>query len=421
MKRIQILIILLTLLILSACREPSDVIQVPVTTPVPVETIEADTGSFFSLTDSIYDGSSLSLVCDMESMKCPIDFAFGPDHPLFAQLINQPGLNGDWSRHLRAEDKATVERKWEENGSVGFIARVSYVGDTIRLADGTDLGPFNRIEENGKIYYSPQTGLFGATADQEQLVLTFTVMTQPVYVWLEGDVVQMYYAPQESREASMTIRRSIPEADALPPGMERTVHVNSVDEFLSAIGPYTHIIIEAPVLELNTASDYGSEGGKYYRWESVPDSGGYSLVIHDVDRLSVSGLGAETTSILTDCGAADVITFSNCKNPMIQALTLGHISDSNTSSGLALQDCYGSYINVCCFPGTNAVGILAVNCSDIMVQSTVILNCPAAGVILDTCKNVEFWLLDVRDCPADIVNHGDCSSILREGTALTSQ
>lgn len=414
----KVFVILLTLLALSACQSQSRQPPETVATAPPAKETPATTGCFFSQSESVYDGSSLVLVCDMKTAKQPADFSFGPDHEHFAELADQVD---DWGRYLNEADKATAEQKLRDNGSVGFIARVSYVNDTIRLTDGTDLGPFNRMEENGKIYYSPETGLFGATADQDQLALTFTVITQSVHVWLEGNRVQMYYAAPESREATMTIRRSIPEAEALPPGMERTVHVNSVDGFLAAIGPYTHIIIESPVLELNTASDYGSAGGKYYRWESIPDSGGYSLVICDVERLSVSGLGADATSILTDCSAADVLTFSNCKNPMIQALTLGHTSDSGTGSGLALLDCYGSYINVCRFPGTNAVGFRAVNCPDIMVQSTAILDCPAAGVILDTCKNVEFWLLEVQNCPADIVIHGDCSSIHREGTALAYQ
>ena len=414
----RVFVILLTLLALSACQSKSRQLPETVATAPPAKETPAVNGCFFSQSESVYDGSSLVLVCDMETAKQPADFSFGPGHEHFAELADQVD---EWGRYLNEADKATAEQKLRENGSVGFIARVSYVNDTIRLTDGTDLGPFNRMEENGKIYYSPQTGLFGATADQDQLALTFTVITQSVHVWLEGNRVQMYYAAPESREATMTIHRSIPEAETLPPGMERTVQVSTVDEFLAAIGPYTHIIIEAPELELNTASDYGGEGGRYYRWERIPDSDGYSLVIHDVERLSVSGVRSDKTSIFTDCGAADVLTFSNCKNPMIQAVTIGHSCDSPTGSALRLLDCYGTFVNVCRFSGSSAVGISAANCSDIVVESAKIHDCRTAGVILDSCQNVEFWLPDIENCPVNIVIRGDCSSIFRDGTDLAPQ
>ena len=52
---------------------------------------------------------------------------------------------------------------------------------------------------------------------------------------------------------------------------QKTVHVSTADEFLSAIGPDTEIIVDARLIDFSTAANYGSSGGDYYRWDDPFD------------------------------------------------------------------------------------------------------------------------------------------------------
>ena len=64
----------------------------------------------------------------------------------------------------------------------------------------------------------------------------------------------------------------------ISPGPE-TVTVDSVDEFLEAIGHYTEITLEAGYYDLTTASDYGMEtDNPYYMWTQLKSRAKASVI-----------------------------------------------------------------------------------------------------------------------------------------------
>ena len=174
-----------------------------------------------------------------------------------------------------------------------------------------------------------------------------------------------------------------------------TVTVNSVDDFLAAIGPDTEITLEAGVYNLHDASGYGLEtDNPYYRWV---DSGyGYQLTIQNVENLIIQGNGQENTEIVTTPRYADVLVFENCSDVTLTGFTAGHTDGAECSGGV----------------------IYLQNCRNIDLHSLGLYGCGTTGVQMDSCADVSILGCEIYDCSSNGVEADRTDGLLVENCSI---
>ncbi|MBQ7736518.1 MAG: DUF4179 domain-containing protein [Oscillospiraceae bacterium] len=160
----------------------------------------------FTLSESFYDGEDLLLAYSLESMQYPVQFGFGPEDDGFDQLW----LVGRWYIDAQLEKKVAesdFNRICEElrgKETTGFIVREAYLGDHIRLTDGTDLGPMLNIYTiDGNMILECQDGLPDAAKNRDQLELVFTVRECLHYYYKDGET--LYRNTLNLGEAPVTV------------------------------------------------------------------------------------------------------------------------------------------------------------------------------------------------------------------------
>ena len=189
----------------------------------------------------------------------------------------------------------------------------------------------------------------------------------------------------------------------------RYIHVNSVDELLSAIAPDTVIYLDAAQYDLSTASAYGGYGGEWYGWISEYDGPG--LNITGVDNLSIiSENGAEIVAVPR---YVDVLGFSNCRDITLDGVTLGHSEQPGSCTGnvVGLYACTGVNISSCRLYGCGVVGVYAVESGQINLANTEIYDCSNSAVNMYTVSGANFTDCDIHDCGSPEINLTDCSSV----------
>ncbi len=160
-------------------------------------------GTTITLTENFYDGDRLALSYVLSAEGPRIDYDFGPDHECFDLLTESNGLA--WYQDLSETQYLEIMAKLKLRGKVGFVIRTVGVGDHVRLADGTDIGPFIGAELDGNTVLVPQNGLPEAAKGQDKLELSFVVKTYEAYIWLEGDQVYSYYPVADGVPVSFEI------------------------------------------------------------------------------------------------------------------------------------------------------------------------------------------------------------------------
>ena len=174
----------------------------------------------------------------------------------------------------------------------------------------------------------------------------------------------------------------VAQADPVITGQQNTVHVATVDEFLNAIAPDTEIVVDAALLDLSQAANYGKSGGKYYRWEDPFD--GPELILQDLSNFTIRGSGQERTdgAISAVPRYADVLTFENCANIYVANLTVGHTQEPGYCMGGVLHYINSQSILVenCDLYGCGTMGVNGDNSLDIQVYNCYIHDCSVSGV-----------------------------------------
>lgn len=98
-----------------------------------------------------------------------------------------------------------------------------------------------------------------AAAETTQPETTVPETTQPETTLPPETEAETEAATTETVDAVV-----VAQADPVITGQQNTVHVATVDEFLNAIAPDTEIVVDAALLDLSQAANYGKSGGKYY-------------------------------------------------------------------------------------------------------------------------------------------------------------
>ena len=166
--------------------------------PETVGLTETETaGESFTLEESYYDGENLMLVYSLDALLRPVEFGYGPGGEHFDDL------HADGADYMFAfqPDKFTpedFEKVLEiQHGTepAGFIWHNVYIGDHIRLTDGTDVGPMIELEtEDGKIFLQNQNPLPEALRDRDALELSLYVKEGAMYYYKDG-ACEYYYCP----------------------------------------------------------------------------------------------------------------------------------------------------------------------------------------------------------------------------------
>ena len=196
--------------------------------------------------------------------------------------------------------------------------------------------------------------------------------------------------------ADEPIETASPAVIVGPDGYQ-TVYAATVDEFLQAIEPNTEIILSGEIYNLTAASDYGTDGGRYYTWRKVAD--GYELYLQNLENFRL--IGSENTQVVTEPRYAAVIDAENCTNLTFMNFTAGHTPMTDTlCSGpvLQLSDCTNARVENCGLFGCGRVGVGAHGCNALTVTGCDIYECSNEGIDLFECRNVVIDACKLRDC-----------------------
>ena len=202
--------------------------------------------------------------------------------------------------------------------------------------------------------------------------------------------------PTETEAPTVTVDAvAVPEevvgiAENVITGQQKTVHVSTADEFLSALAPNTEIVVDAQLIDFSTAANYGKSGSEYYRWDDPYD--GPELVIQNVQNVTVRGGGEERTDNTLSCVPryADVLTFENCSNIYVTHIGLGHTQEPGYCLGGVLNFTNSEKILVedCDLYGCGTLGVIGYYSLDIQVINNRIHDCSVGGVEFSSCRNV---------------------------------
>ena len=188
------------------------------------------------------------------------------------------------------------------------------------------------------------------------------------------------------------------------------VFVTSAAEFVSAIRPYSTIVVEEEVeinlTEILESADFFNTKGRHKSLALDPDSirpepcviseyttDGSQLTICNIDHLNI--IGKKNSSIVVEPRYAYVLNFINCRNINIRNITLGHTEQGHCDAGvLGLTNCSDVFVNESDLYGCGAYGIVADNVKGMNVEYSIIRDCSYGIMILKSSSKVGFAACD---------------------------
>ena len=232
-----------------------------------------------------------------------------------------------------------------------------------------------------------------------------TQMARPM-VWEDGAV----YAPLRPLAEELGLQVSWSGGAACLEREKKSVKVQSLEEFLNAIGDHMDITLAPGTYDFGTLNvdavhnpqvliDYevfNTETGSWYdgdRWQAV---------IREVQDLTIHASGV---TFSTPWAYADVLRFQNCQRVCLTGITAVHDVEPGYCTGncLELVDCDGFRAEDCVLDGSGAYGLCAVDSRDVGIQGGEIANCTYGAVNLSGCEQVSLSDCRIHDC-ADCFN-----------------
>ncbi len=180
------------------------------------------------------------------------------------------------------------------------------------------------------------------------------------------------------------------QLDQTPTQKQVETHVSTAEEFIAAIGPNKEIIIDAERINLSKAEGYGANSGDYYFWQSAA-SGGYELVIRNVDNMTIRGAdGKDRHLIEAEPRHANVLAFQACSNITVSGITGGHTIEPGSCTGgvLWFRDSDHILVDSCGLFGCGTMGVETEDCEDITVKNCDIYECTESGVKMRNTRKI---------------------------------
>jgi len=267
---------------------------------------------------------------------------------------------------------------------------------------------FSEIIVQGKgMYFNYDGENAGTVADDNGRELTlYDLADMERKAYLEP-----YYGPHQPETAA-------PESETNEYG-EKIYHVDTVDDFLAAIGSDTTIYVDCELLDFSAAANYGGYGGNNYYWRDEFD--GPNLVITGVKNFHIIGQGKDVTTLQAVPRYAEVLNFENCSDISVEELTAGHRKDAPGSCAgdvFEFTNCGEILVRGCGLFGCGVNGIMANNCEGFTVEDTEIYECSSMGAQFGSCNGVTFTGCYIHDCNYDGVFLNNCKLVSWNGTAM---
>lgn len=165
--------------------------------------------------------------------------------------------------------------------------------------------------------------------------------------------------------------------------------VDTVDEFLMALGSDRTIVLDPGTYLLSDSSAYSiNSDAMPFRWQEVND--GFQLVIDGLDNLTIQGADRETTELLTAPRGAHTLNFRNCDDLSISGLTIGHTTAPSECMGsvIAVENVENGTIDDCVLFGCGTWAVNALASSSLTVQNSDLTDCSAGAVYAVSCNEV---------------------------------
>lgn len=204
-----------------------------------------------------------------------------------------------------------------------------------------------------------------------------------------------------------------------------TVHVKTVDEFISAIADDTTIVLAPGTYNITEYLLDNDNNLTEYFYEAdnpagVLTTGGLDIEIfvNEIHNLTiVSEKVDDPAQIVCEPRYAQVMTFNDCSNIILNNLIMGHTPEQGVCSGdvVAFDGCSFSYVKNCDLYGCGAYGLNISNCGNIKVTDTVIHDCSygcaeiydTSYIYFDGCSFLncrEFTMFEIHRSYANFYN-----------------
>lgn len=208
---------------------------------------------------------------------------------------------------------------------------------------------------------------------------------------------------------------------------QETVTVTTVDEFLAALGSNREIIIDAPMLDLSTATGYKNmTGGENYDWSDPFD--GPQLNIRNLDNLTIRGKDGKGANVISAVPRyAQVLCFEGCTNLTVKDVTLGHTKEPGYCAGgvLDLQRCTNVTVENTGLFGCGTIGIQGYQCVNMALTGNEIYECSYGGISLNQCQKVDMTNNTFRDLGEEyggyIYNVSGCTDLTFDGNHISGE
>ena len=208
---------------------------------------------------------------------------------------------------------------------------------------------------------------------------------------------------------------------------QETVTVTTVDEFLAALGSNREIIIDAPMLDLSTATGYKDmTGGENYDWSDPYD--GPQLNIRNLDNLTIRGKDGKGANVISAVPRyAQVLCFEGCTNLTLKDLTLGHTKEPGYCAGgvLDLQRCTNVTVDNTGLFGCGTIGIQGYQCVNMTLSGNEIYECSYGGISLNQCQKADMTGNTFRDLGEEyggyIYSVSGCTDLTFDGNHISGE
>ncbi len=185
------------------------------------------------------------------------------------------------------------------------------------------------------------------------------------------------------------------ESTPAPAQAQNRVVVSDAAGLLNALAPNTTVEIDADTLALDSAPDYGfSYSGGAYTWTNIGD-GQYELTIRGLEGLTIRSAHEGGTTLTTGAAYANVIALRDCRNMILEGLTLGHRGEPGGCCGdvLYCTGCEDILVRGCDLFGCGVTAVNAWMCTRLTLEGCTLRDCSAGAMNFTLCTNVQ-----ARDC-----------------------
>lgn len=195
--------------------------------------------------------------------------------------------------------------------------------------------------------------------------------------------------------------------EKLPVLKDNEVTVENPYQLLSLIGPNRTIYLKPGIYDLGYAASVRNKYVSTHR-EGTNIS---EFSINGVENLKIIGLGEERVEIALLNAESSVLKISRSSNVSFENIMMGHGMETYgcVEEVLGIEDSSGISIKNCSFYGCGAYGIVAQGVTQMNVNDSVIEECSIGGVVIDSCKDINFNNINFSNNSADVLIRVDNS------------